>query len=97
MDDHDTLIVMGLKDPWKFIFVDLDIAGVAMCVGFVLLTMGLPTPLVLVSAIAVGYGMHALRKGKPKGFAAHLTYWYLPPVLSQLKCVPPVWAARTVG
>ena len=97
MDDHDTLIVMGLKDPWKFIFVDMDIAMVACFVGVMLLAAGLPIPLVLGGGGGVGYLMHASRKGKPKGYAAHLTYWYLPPSVSRLKCVPPIWASRTVG
>jgi type IV conjugative transfer system protein TraL len=97
MDDHDTLIVAGLKDPWKFLFVDMDIAMVACSVSFVLLTTGLPTPVVVGAGVAVGYVMHAVRKGKPKGYAAHVAYWFLPPLLSRLKRVPPMWATRTVG
>ena len=97
MDDHDMQIVMGLKDPWKFLFVDMDIAMAAACLGFGLLTMGLPTPVVVAGGGALGYVMHKARKGKPKGFVMHLTYWYMPPMLSRLKRVPPNWAHRTVG
>ena len=67
MDDPDTQIVMGLKDPWKFLFVDMDIAMAAACFGFGLLTMGLPTPVVVAGGGALGYVMHKARKGKPKG------------------------------
>ena len=55
MDDHDSHIVMGLKDPWKFLFVDMDIAMAAACCGFLLLTMGLPTPVVVGGGGALGY------------------------------------------
>ncbi|CAD5366879.1 Type IV conjugative transfer system protein TraL [Rubrivivax sp. A210] len=97
MEDHDMLIVMGLKDPWKFLFVDMDIAMVSASVGFALLSTGLPTPVVVGTAAAVGYFMHIGRKGKPRGYAAHLAYWYLPPLISRLKRVPAPWATRTVG
>jgi type IV conjugative transfer system protein TraL len=97
MDDHDMLLVMGLKDPWKFLFVDMDIAMVAACAGFMALSAGYPTPVVVAVGGGVGYVMHAARKGKPKGYARHLSYWYLPPIFSLLKRVPPVWAQRTVG
>lgn len=97
MEDNDQLIVMGLKDPWKFIFVDMDIAMVSASVGFGLLTTGMPTPAVVGVACAVGYAMHKARKGKPRGYASHVAYWYFPPFVSRLKCVPPMWAYRTVG
>ena len=97
MDDHDMQIVMGLKDPWKFLFVDMDIAMLSACFGFMLMVMGLPTPVVVGAAAALGYVMHTSRKGKPKGFARHLAYWYLPPMLNRLQRVPPNWAERTVG
>ena len=90
-------IVNGLKDPWKFLFVDMDIAMLSTCLGFAMLTMGLPTPVVVVAAAALGYVMHTSRKGKPKGYARHLVYWYLPPMVSRLQRVPPNWAERTVG
>jgi type IV conjugative transfer system protein TraL len=97
MNDLDMNIVTGLKDPWKFLFVDMDVAMVAGGVGCTVLNAGYsPTIVVLVAGI-VGYVMHAARKGKPKGYARHLTYWYLPPAVSGLKRVPPMWASRTVG
>jgi type IV conjugative transfer system protein TraL len=97
MDDHDMQIVMGLKDPWKFLFVDMDIAMVASCAGFAALSAGLPTPLVVLLGGGLGYGMHAMRKGKPKGYAKHFAYWHLPPAFTRLKRVPPAWAQRTLG
>lgn len=97
MEDHDMNIVSGLKDPWKFLFVDMDIAMVSACVGFLALTAGAPTPAVVAIGAGVGYGMHASRKGRPKGFARHLAYWYLPRAVTQLRAVPPMWSLRTVG
>jgi type IV conjugative transfer system protein TraL len=97
MEDHDMQIVAGLKDPWKFLFVDMDVAMASMCFGFALLTMGLSTPVVVAAATALGYAMHISRKGKPKGYARHLAYWHLPPMVSRLHRVPPAWAERTVG
>jgi len=97
MNDPDMLVVMGLKDPWKFLFVDADIAMLACCVGFVVLSMGMPTPVVVAAGGGVGFVMHTARKGKPKGYTQHFMYWHLPPALSRLKCVPPNWAARTIG
>lgn len=97
MEDHDMSIVKGLKDPWKFLFVDMDIALVASMVGFIVLSAGYPTTVVVGVAVGVGYLMHSVRKGKPRGFATHLAYWYLPPAVTQLKRVPPMWCMRTVG
>lgn len=97
MEDHDMSIVKGLKDPWKFLFVDMDIAIAAAMVGFIALSSGCPTTLTVIIALAVGYGLHTLRKGKPRGYAMHLAYWYLPPATTRLKRVPPMWALRTVG
>lgn len=90
-------IVSGLKDPWKFIFVDMDIALVSSMVGFALLMTGLSVMLVVAGGAAVGYVMHAARKGRPRGFASHLAYWYLPPIATRLRRVPPAWSTRTVG
>ena len=90
-------IVKGLKDPWKFLFVDMDVAMAGAMVGFIALSAGFPTPVVVAAGAGVSYGMHALRKGKPKGFAAHLAYWYLPPAVTRLRRAPPVWSSRTVG
>jgi type IV conjugative transfer system protein TraL len=97
MDDHDMKIVMGLKDPWKFLFVDMDVAMVAGAVGCVALNAGYSPTVVVIAAGVTGYLMHAARKGKPKGFARHFIYWHLPPTVSGLKRVPPAWATRTVG
>ena len=95
--DPDMEIVSGLRDPWKFLFVDMDIAMLSAGIGFMLLTSGLGPPLALVGGVGFGYAVHVLRKGKPKGYARHLRYWYLPPIMSGLKRVPAAWAHRTVG
>lgn len=90
-------IVMGLKDPWKFLFVDMDIAMVAICAGFGAMTASMPTLLALGFGVGIGYGMHAMRKGKARGYAKHFTYWYLPPLMNPLQRVPPAWSLRTLG
>jgi type IV conjugative transfer system protein TraL len=97
MSEHDTEIVTGLKDPWKFLFLDMDIAMVAFSVGFMALTTGAPTPVVMGVAATVGYLMHASRKGHAKGFAMHFGYCYMPPVISRARRMPPMWSVRTVG
>ncbi|MFT3819889.1 MAG: type IV conjugative transfer system protein TraL [Rubrivivax sp.] len=97
MDDHDMQIVTGLKDPWKFLFVDMDIAMLSIMAGFGLMLAGIPAVAAACGGIAVAWLMHNSRKGKPRGYARHLAYWYLPPVATRLRCVPPVWAHRTVG
>lgn len=97
MDDHDMQIVTGLKDPWKFLFVDMDIAMLGSIVGFMLMATGLSTMWAGVGGIGFAYAMHASRKGKPRGYARHFAYWYLPPVATRLRSVPPVWTHRTVG
>lgn len=97
MDDIDTRIVSGLKDPWKFIFVDADIAMLGGLVGLGTLLAGVPVLACVALGGCVGYALHASRKGKPRGFGRHLAYWYFPPAFSRLKRVPPMWALRTVG
>lgn len=97
MDDHDTLIVSRLKDPWKFLFIDMDIAMLAATVGFALMLMGMGTIVMVGGALTVGYYLHKQRQGRPRGFARHLCYWYLPPALSFLKRTPAPFCQRTVG
>ena len=97
MDDHDTLIVSRLKDAWKFLFVDMDIAMLGASIGIALLMSGLNTFIVMTVPAAIGYWMHKARQDKPRGYLAHLTYWWLPPMLQQLKRTPPMYCVRTVG
>jgi type IV conjugative transfer system protein TraL len=97
MEDHDMTLVSGLKDPWKLLFVDMDVAFMAAVAGFMLMAMGLATMFAIGGGVLVGYGLHTSRKGRPKGFARHVAYWYFPPAFSRLKRVPPMWATRTLG
>jgi type IV conjugative transfer system protein TraL len=96
-DDHDTLILSRLRDPWKFLMLDADIGMLAVCVGIAMLSMDMHIFVVVGAPIAVGYGMHKLRQDKPKGFGAHLRYWYFPPLMSQLKRTPDSHCHRTLG
>ena len=97
MDDPDTRIVAGLKDPWKFLFVDMDIAMLALPVAMGLMLVGLSILPAGAGAVGVAYALHAVRKGRPKGYARHFAYWHLPPIATQLSRVPPNWAPRTLG
>lgn len=97
MTDHDTLLVSGLKDPWKFLFVDMDVAMLAVLVSMLLMIVGLSAVMAAAGGGGFAYVLHVSRRGKPKGFARHFSYWYFPPVVTQLRSVPPVWAHRTVG
>jgi type IV conjugative transfer system protein TraL len=96
-DNLDTQIVSGLKDPWKFLFVDMDVAMAAAGVGFLLLTVGLTPPFVLGGGAGFGYFLQRLRKGKPRGYARHLRYWHFPPSVNGLRRIPRPWAQRTIG
>jgi type IV conjugative transfer system protein TraL len=96
-DDHDMQIVMGLKDPWKLLFVDMDVAFLSAVAGFLGMTMGLSTMFAIGLGLVVGYGLHSTRKGKPRGYGKHFAYWHFPPSFLRLKRVPPAWAQRTLG
>jgi type IV conjugative transfer system protein TraL len=90
-------LVSGLKDPWKLLFVDMDVAFIAAIAGFLLMSMGLATMFAVGGGVLVGYALHSSRKGKPRGYARHFAYWHFPPAISRLKRVPPMWATRTLG
>lgn len=97
MDDNDTLIVSRLKDPWKFLLVDMDVAMVSGTVGMGLFSSGLNILIVFAVAGGIGYTMHAVRTNRPKGFVQHLMYWWLPPAMTKLKRTPPMFIVRTAG
>ena len=96
-EDHDTTIVSRLKDPWKFLFVDMDIAMLGSTIGIALLMAGLNTFIVMAVPGLIGYWVHKARQDRPRGYVRHLCYWYLPPVLSRLQRTPPMYCIRTVG
>jgi type IV conjugative transfer system protein TraL len=93
--DHDTYILSRLKDPWKFLMLDADIGVVAVAVGFLAMSMNAPTLVMVGAAAGVAYVMHKFREGRPKGWAAHWRYWYLPS--RGLKRTPASSCHRTVG
>lgn len=97
MDDHDTLIVSHLRDPWKLILVDMDIALMCSMFGGLMLVSDVPILLVVGIPMAVGWKWQSLRRDLPKGFIAHLLYWFFPPRLLPLKAVPPSHCNQTVG
>lgn len=97
MPDHDQQIVAHLKDPWRFIFIDMDIAFLAGAVGLLVAGAGAPAHVTVIAASAFAYAIHSIRRGRPKGFAKHFAYWYLPPTVVRLRRLPPMWSMRTVG
>jgi type IV conjugative transfer system protein TraL len=97
MEDHDTQIVSRLKDPWKFLFIDMDVAMLSATFGFALMFMGVPNLIMLACSGALGYYLHTSRQGRPRGFARHVWYWYFPTLRNQLKRTPPSYNHRTVG
>lgn len=97
MSDHDQQIVTGLKDPWKFIFIDMDIAILAGAVGMLAVGAGASSTVTVLIASAFAYLIHSFRRGRPKGFAKHFAYWYLPPSVVRLRTLPPMWSPRSVG
>jgi len=97
MDELDTEIVARLKDPWKFLFVDMDIAMLGAIVGMGALFAGLNTFFVIALPVAVGYVIHKSREARAKGFLRHLCYWHLPPAVMRLKRTPPSYSTRSIG
>jgi type IV conjugative transfer system protein TraL len=97
MDDHDTNIVSRLKDPWKFMFVDMDIAMLGAVIGMCALFAGLNTFFVVALPCGVGYLVHKSRESKAKGFLRHFGYWHLPPLVVPMKRTPPPYTVRTIG
>jgi type IV conjugative transfer system protein TraL len=95
--DPDTQIVTRLTEPWKFLFVDIDIAMLAVMIGAALVMSGCNTIVAMGSGIGAGYWLHKARQYRPRGFVAHLAYWWLPPSVLRLKRTPPMYCVRTVG
>lgn len=97
MDDHDSEIATRLGDPFKFIFVDMDIAVLCGMIFLVLLMSGLPTLVTVVVPGGIGYFVHKSRQDKPRGYLKHQIYWFMPPMALPLRCVPPMYCVRTAG
>jgi type IV conjugative transfer system protein TraL len=95
--DLDSQIVSRLNDPFKFLFLDMDLAMLSSGVFLMLLMSGLPILVTLAIPAGIAYLLHKSRQDKPRGFIQHWLYWYLPPVFLQLRAVPPMWCVRTVG
>lgn len=96
-NDPDSDIVSRLNDPFKFLFVDMDLAMLCSGIFLTLLMSGLPTLLTLAVPGGIGYFLHKSRQDKPRGFVQHWLYWYMPSALLQLRAMPPMWCIRTVG
>jgi type IV conjugative transfer system protein TraL len=96
MDDHDTMMLSRLKDPWKFLMLDMDIAMVAVSVGFGAMSMNAPQLVMVGAPAAVAYAMHKFREGRPKGWAAAWRYWHFP-LSPSLKRTPASHCHRTIG
>mgnify|MGYP000854610234 CR=1 FL=1 len=77
VQDPDTIIISSIKDPWKLLVLDIDIAmGVAPTafLGFILKheLIGLAI------AVAVAYKWQTSRNNNPKGFAFRWLWWHTP-------------------
>ncbi len=98
MDDNDpdTYIVARLGDPWKFMFVDFDIAMIS---GLVLMLFFMSGHNMLGTAIGggLGYWLHNNRQNKPKGYLRHVSYWLLPHRVSFLQRTPPSYCMEMLG
>lgn len=90
-------ILSRLRDPWKFLFVDMDIAILCACIGMTLLMSGLPTLAVVALPSGLGYWIHRGRADKVRGAARHWLYWWMPPLLQPLRRIPPMYCVLTVG
>ena len=95
-EDVDTYIVSRLGDPWKFLFVDFDIAMIS---GLVLLVFFMAKLQMVGAAVAggLGYWLHTSRQNKARGHLRHLGYWLMPPGISGLKRTPPSYCMEMLG
>jgi type IV conjugative transfer system protein TraL len=95
--DPDQMIVTKLMDPWKILFLDMDLAMLTASVGLGLLMAGFNTFIVIIVPGALAYWLQKARQDRPRGYLVHLAYWWMPPMLLQLKRTPPMYCTRTVG
>lgn len=95
-DDVDTYIVSRLGDPWKFLFVDFDVAMLSGLLMLGLFTAGLQLLGVALGG-GLGYCLHRSRQNKPRGYMRHLGYWLLPHSLSFLRRTPPSYCMEMLG
>jgi conjugal transfer pilus assembly protein TraL len=72
-DDVDTYIVSRLGDPWKFLFLDFDVAMLSALVMLVFFTAELHVLGGVVGG-GLGYWLHRSRQNKPRGYLRHLGY-----------------------
>lgn len=73
--DLSHYIPRRLDDAGKFLFWDLDVAGIAL-VG-VLVGIGCGYPILgLLLGIALAFSYRKIKSGKHPGMAAHLLYWF---------------------
>ncbi|MGM9489654.1 type IV conjugative transfer system protein TraL [Ideonella sp. YS5] len=96
-EDQDCEIVARLNEPMKFIFVDMDIAVLCGAVFLTMLMSGLPTFIDVAIPGGIGYLLHKSRQDKPRGYVKHWLYWYMPPMVLPMRCVPPMHCVRTAG
>jgi conjugal transfer pilus assembly protein TraL len=73
--DLSHYIPRRLDDKSKFLFWDLDVAGVAL-IGMLLGVATEYRVLGLVGGILMAYGYSRLKAGRHPGMAAHLLYWF---------------------
>lgn len=73
--DLSHYIPRRLDDKGKFLFWDLDIAGVAL-LGMLLGVATEYRVLGLIAGLGMAYGYSKLKAGKHPGMAAHLLYWF---------------------
>jgi type IV conjugative transfer system protein TraL len=97
MDDESTHITVKANEPFKLLFIDLDIgmvAGLIAMSGFLAQSYILPT----IAAAAVGYGLHYIRTNYPRGFMTQfILYWTLPSPFRPLKATPPSAIREFIG
>lgn len=73
--DLSHFIPRRLDSAGKFLFWDLDVAGIG--VAGVMMGLGAGHPLLgLVVGVFLAFGYGKLKKGKHPGLATHLLYWW---------------------
>lgn len=72
--DLSHFIPRRLDAAGKFLFWDLDVAGIGMLGVLIGLATGHPL-LGLLAGVCAAFGYGKLKQGKHPGLAAHLVYW----------------------
>jgi conjugal transfer pilus assembly protein TraL len=96
---NDSYILRRLDDPWKLGLWELDIALPFSLCAFLGMLRG--TGLSMFMGVALGYllarSVSRIKAARHPAYIKHVMYWYLPPLFSRKKALPPSAHQEMVG